>query len=39
LAESNTKQITLTITDAKAPNNFKATIDFSPPHAATPLAE
>lgn len=39
LAESNTKQITLTITDAKTPNNFKATIDFSPPHAATPLAE
>jgi hypothetical protein len=39
LAESNTKQITLTITDAKTPNNFKATIDFSPPHPATPLAE
>lgn len=39
LAESNTKQITLTITDAKTPNNFKATIDFSAPHAATPLAE
>jgi hypothetical protein len=39
LAESKNKGLTLTINDAKNPNNFKATIGFSPPHSEGPLAE
>lgn len=39
LAESKTKGLTLTVNDAKNPNNFKATIGFSPPHSTGPLAE
>jgi hypothetical protein len=38
LAEHKGKQITLTITDAKTPSNFKVTIEFSPPHGEQPLA-
>jgi hypothetical protein len=39
LAESKSKGLTLTINDAQNPNNFKATIGFSPPHSEGPLAE
>lgn len=39
LTETKSKEITLTITDAKAPNNFKTTLDFSPPRTPAPLAE
>ena len=39
LAETKTKGLTLTINDAKNPNNFKATIGFSPPHSLGSLAE
>jgi len=39
LAENKGKQVTLTITDAKTPINFKVTIEFSPPHGGEqPLA-
>jgi hypothetical protein len=39
LAENKGKQVTLTITDAKTPSNFKVTIGFSPPHGGEqPLA-
>ena len=39
LTETKSKEITLTITAAKAPNNLKATLDFSPPRPPAPLAE
>lgn len=39
LAETKTKGLTLTINDAKNPNNFKATIGFAPPHSVGSLAE
>jgi hypothetical protein len=39
LAENKGKQVTLTITDAKTPSNFKVTIEFSPPQGGEqPLA-